>query len=84
MYRLLGLEPSDSAMAFRVISQALHPDDDLKGELDRHLREGVSAFDQSFRLRHADGHWVEFQAARPHHAKRRQSRALSHRHRRDL
>jgi two-component system cell cycle sensor histidine kinase PleC len=60
MYRLLGLEPSDGAMPFRMISQALHPDDDLKGELDRHLREGVSAFDQSFRLRHAEGHWMNF------------------------
>jgi two-component system cell cycle sensor histidine kinase PleC len=60
MYRLLGLEPSDKAMAFRMISQALHPDDDLKGELERHLREDISAFDQSFRLRHAEGHWVNF------------------------
>jgi len=60
MYRLLGLEPLDRAMPFRVISQALHPDDDLRGELDRHLREGISAFDQSFRLRHAEGHWVTF------------------------
>ncbi len=30
MYRLLGLEPLDRAMPFRVISQALHPDDDLE------------------------------------------------------
>ena len=35
MYRLLGLTPSDKAMAFRVISQALHPDDDLRGEIVR-------------------------------------------------
>jgi two-component system cell cycle sensor histidine kinase PleC len=58
MYRLLGLEPRDKAMAFRVISQALHPEDDLRGEIDRHLREGTSLFDGCFRLRHADGHWV--------------------------
>jgi two-component system cell cycle sensor histidine kinase PleC len=58
MYRLLGLEPSDKAMAFRVISQALHPDDDLRGEIDRHLRDGASLFDGCFRLRHAGGHWV--------------------------
>jgi two-component system, cell cycle sensor histidine kinase PleC len=58
MYRLLGLEPAGKAMAFRVIAQALHPDDDLRGEIDRHLRDGISLFDQSFRLRHADGHWV--------------------------
>src|SRR5512144_500805 len=38
MYRLVGLEPSGEAVAFRVVSRALHPDDDLKGERDRHLR----------------------------------------------
>jgi two-component system cell cycle sensor histidine kinase PleC len=58
MYRLLGLTPSDKAMAFRVISQALHPDDDLRGEIDRHLRDGASLFDGCFRLRHADGRWI--------------------------
>jgi two-component system, cell cycle sensor histidine kinase PleC len=58
MYRLLGLEPCDQAMAFRVISQVLHPEDDLRGEIDRHLRDGASLFDGYFRLRHADGHWV--------------------------
>ena len=58
MYRLLGLEPSAKAMAFRAISQALHPDDDLRGEIDRHLREGSTVFDGCFRLRHARGNWV--------------------------
>ena len=58
MYRMLGLQPSAKAMAFRVISQALHPEDDLRGEIDRHLREGTSLFDGCFRLRHVDGHWV--------------------------
>jgi two-component system cell cycle sensor histidine kinase PleC len=58
MCRLLGLEPLDKAMPFRVISQALHPDDDLRGEIDRHLRERTALFDSCFRLRHADSHWV--------------------------
>ena len=58
MYRLLGLEPSGKAMPFRAISQALHPDDDLRGEIDRRLREGSSVFDGCFRLRHANGHFV--------------------------
>jgi len=58
MYQLLGLPPSAKTMAFRAISQALHPDDDLRGEINRHLREGTSLFDGCFRLRHADGHWV--------------------------
>ncbi|MCJ7527521.1 MAG: ATP-binding protein, partial [Methyloceanibacter sp.] len=60
MYRLLGQEPNGKAMAFRAISQALHPEDDLRGEIDRHLRDGNSLFDGCFRLRHADGHWVGF------------------------
>ena len=60
MYRLLGLQPEDKAMAFGVIARALHPEDDLRGEIDRHLREGASAFDRCFRLRHAAGHWVNF------------------------
>ncbi len=58
MYRLLNLEPSADAMPFRDLAKALHPDDDLRAELDRHMREGISAFDQCFRLRHAEGHWV--------------------------
>ena len=50
MFRLLGLEPSSSAMAFRVISKALHPEDDLKGELDRHLRDAVETISEAFVL----------------------------------
>jgi two-component system, cell cycle sensor histidine kinase PleC len=58
MYGLLGLDPNDKAMAFGVIARALHPEDDLRGEIDRHLREGAALFDHGFRLRHAAGHWV--------------------------
>ena len=60
MYRLLGLEPHDQPMAFGTIARALHPDDDLRGALDRHLREGTSLFDDAFRLRHAGGNWINF------------------------
>ena len=58
MYGLLGLEPQAEAMAFGVIARALHPDDDLRGEIDRHFCEGASFFDGCFRLQHAAGHWV--------------------------
>ncbi len=58
MYRMLGLEPRDKAMAFGTIARTLHPDDDLRGVIDRHLREGASLFDGCFRLRHAQGQWV--------------------------
>jgi two-component system, cell cycle sensor histidine kinase PleC len=58
MYRLLGRTPIDETMAFRTIAQSLHPEDDLRASIDRHLRGGKTHFDQSFRLRHADGNWV--------------------------
>ena len=58
MYRMLGLEPNDKAMAFGVIARTLHPEDDLRGAIDRQLREGATLFDRCFRLRHAAGHWV--------------------------
>jgi two-component system cell cycle sensor histidine kinase PleC len=58
MYRLLGLDPRDKAMAFGAIAQALHPEDNLRREIDRSLREGATSFDGCFRLRHVDGHWV--------------------------
>ncbi len=58
MYRLLGLEPSAEAMPFGILAKALHPDDDLRADLDHQLRDGSTQFDQCFRLRHAEGHWV--------------------------
>ena len=60
MYRLLGVEPRDKPMAFRAVAKSLHPDDDLRREIDQHLRDGRTHFDGSFRLRHAHGHWVNF------------------------
>jgi two-component system cell cycle sensor histidine kinase PleC len=58
MHRLLGRMAVDETMAYRTIAQMLHPDDDLRASVDRHLRDGKTEFDQSFRLRHADGHWI--------------------------
>ena len=58
MYRLLGRTPSGDAMAFHAIAQSLHPGDDLRREIDQHLREDKTHFDRIFRLRHAHGHWV--------------------------
>lgn len=60
MFRLLGLEPRTGAMAFGAIARALHPNDDLRGAIDQCLRENESGFDFSFRLRHAEGHWLNF------------------------
>jgi len=43
---------------FRLIAKSLHPGDDIRREVDEHLREGRTHFDRTFRLRHAHGHWV--------------------------
>jgi two-component system, cell cycle sensor histidine kinase PleC len=58
MYRALGRRPVDETVTFRTIAQSLHPDDDLRAIVDRHLRDGKTHFDQSFRMRHTDGHWL--------------------------
>jgi two-component system, cell cycle sensor histidine kinase PleC len=58
MFRMLGLQPVGATMPFGAIARALHPDDDLRGAVERHLREGTTEFDESFRLRHQDGPWV--------------------------
>ncbi|MGV1015510.1 MAG: histidine kinase dimerization/phospho-acceptor domain-containing protein, partial [Methyloceanibacter sp.] len=60
MYRLLGMEPRGETMPYRVVAKALHPDNDLRAEMDRHLREHRTEIDECFRLRHKDGHWVPF------------------------
>ena len=57
MYALLGLEPS-GIVSYGMLANRLHREDDLRAELDRHMREGLDLFDQCFRLRHADGHWA--------------------------
>jgi two-component system cell cycle sensor histidine kinase PleC len=58
MYRLLGQEPHPDPISFREIAAALHPEDDLCGEVERNLRSHDSQFDYGFRLRHAEGRWV--------------------------
>jgi two-component system cell cycle sensor histidine kinase PleC len=58
MYRLLGETPRGEPMAFRTVAKSLHPGDDIRHEVDQHLRDGRTHFDRSFRLRHAHGHWV--------------------------
>ena len=44
MYRLLGRAPNEAAMAFRDVGHALHPEDDLRREIERHLRDGRNSF----------------------------------------
>jgi two-component system cell cycle sensor histidine kinase PleC len=58
MYRLVGLAPTDEPMSFREIAGMLHPEDDLRREIERHLREGKMSFELPFRLRHTEGHFI--------------------------
>ena len=58
MYALLGQEPSAKPMSYGALAKGLHQEDDLRAELDRHMREGITVFDQCFRMRHTGGHWV--------------------------
>ena len=58
MYALLGQEPSAKPMSYGALAKGLHQEDDLRAELDRHMREGITGFDQCFRMRHTGGHWV--------------------------
>lgn len=58
MYRLLGMGASDKPMPFRDIAKMLHPDDDLRGKIEQHLRDGETQFDEAVRLRREDGNFV--------------------------
>jgi two-component system cell cycle sensor histidine kinase PleC len=63
MYDMLGLQPSGDFLSYGEVAERLHPDDE---PIDRHaemmLRGERSSFDQEFRMRHRDGHWVWLRA----------------------
>ncbi len=63
MYDILGLKPEARLLGFADVSSRIHPDD---GRLDDFVEEllsgGRDAFDQEFRMRHEDGHWVWLRA----------------------
>ena len=56
--RCSAWSPRPGSCPYGMIANRLHREDDLRAEVDRHLREGMSLFDQCFRMRHAEGHWV--------------------------
>ncbi len=63
MYDILGLNPQSRLLGFADVSSRMHPDD---GRLDDFVEElltgGRDDFDQEFRMRHEDGHWVWLRA----------------------
>jgi two-component system cell cycle sensor histidine kinase PleC len=63
MFNMLGLEPSGEFLSYGEVAGRLHPDDaPLEHFAELMLRGERSAFDQEFRMRHSDGHWVWLRA----------------------
>ncbi len=63
MYDILGLTSEARLLGFADVSSRIHSDD---GRLDDFVEEllsgGRDVFDQEFRMRHEDGHWVWLRA----------------------
>jgi two-component system, cell cycle sensor histidine kinase PleC len=63
MYSILGLKSKGDFLSFREVSAMLHPADPRIDELiDQLLKGERKEFDQEFRMRHKDGHYVWLRA----------------------
>jgi two-component system cell cycle sensor histidine kinase PleC len=63
MYDILGLTPKSSYLTFAEVTKRIHPEDAKIDVLTESLLKGESkVFDQEFRMRHVDGHWVWLRA----------------------
>ncbi len=63
MYDILGLTPKGNYLTFAEVTQRIHPEDARIDVLtDRLLKGENKVFDQEFRMRHVDGHWVWLRA----------------------
>ncbi len=59
MFEMLGYEPCDDLLAFGTIQKIIHPNDiDLYALAEKLAAREIDQIDRSFRMRHADGHWV--------------------------
>lgn len=59
MFTMLGLESRNDLLAFGEVNALVHSEDiDLMAIADRLLSGEISHIDQTFRMRHADGHWI--------------------------
>ncbi len=59
MFEILGLHGRRDLLAFGEINALVHADDiDLFAIADRLVAGELSQIDHTFRMRHADGHWV--------------------------
>ena len=63
MYDLLGLEPREGLLRYGELAERMHPDEPpLDDVLEDLLAGRRMVFDQEFRMRHEDGHWVWLKA----------------------
>ena len=59
MFTMLGLESRNDLLAFGEVNALVHCEDiDLMAIADRLLSGEISHIDQTFRMRHANGHWI--------------------------
>jgi len=59
MFTMLGLESRNDLLAFGEVNALMHSEDiDLMAIADQLLSGQISHIDQTFRMRHADGHWI--------------------------
>ena len=59
MFTMLGLESRNDLLAFGEVNTLVHPEDiDLMVIADQLLSGQIDHIDQTFRMRHADGHWI--------------------------
>ncbi|TAK49767.1 MAG: PAS domain S-box protein [Xanthobacteraceae bacterium] len=63
MYELLGLAHRDELLTFGDVQALVHSEDiDLFGLANRLIAGEIDHVDQTFRVRHANGHWVWLRA----------------------
>jgi two-component system, cell cycle sensor histidine kinase PleC len=63
MFAILGQKSRDELMSFGEVNQLVHPEDIQLYDLAVQLADATTNFiDQSFRMRHANGHWVWLRA----------------------
>ncbi|HEY0145549.1 MAG TPA: ATP-binding protein [Methylovirgula sp.] len=63
MYDMLGMKPERAFLSFGEINALVHPHDgDLAHVAEMLAASQAKAVDHSFRMRHADGHWIWLRA----------------------
>ncbi|MEQ1865610.1 MAG: ATP-binding protein [Micropepsaceae bacterium] len=68
MNALLGRGKQPRILPFEEVEALIHPDDQhMLMAIENSVREGATGYDSSFRVQHADGHWVWVRAKGQHY-----------------